>query len=181
MFPTLLALCEWNPLVMWNFNDFYVVTMNKLLNKHLSCRWFDTPWWSCDPTVMKCTHTHTHTQPHMKSLVTQATCIPQYIRINYTHAAKFITIPKSRIITSTSPIHSNVMKLYMYRKTSNIKRTLVGNKIVNHSDVVGASPVGAAPTTSSFSTSHLASRDLAKKAARQYENLLSFGIWCVLY
>ena len=38
-----------------------------------------------------------------------------------------------------------------YRKVSNIRRTL-GNKIVDHSDVVGASPVGAAPTTSSFST-----------------------------
>ena len=33
-----------------------------------------------------------------------------------------------------------------------IRRTLVGNKIVDHSDVVGASPVGTAPTTSSFST-----------------------------
>ena len=32
------------------------------------------------------------------------------------------------------------------------KGTLVGNKIVDHSDAVGASPVGAAPTTSSFST-----------------------------
>ena len=39
-----------------------------------------------------------------------------------------------------------------YRKTSNIRLTLLGNKIVDHSDVVGASPVGAAPTTSSFST-----------------------------
>ena len=39
-----------------------------------------------------------------------------------------------------------------YSKTYNIRRTLVGNKIVDHSDVVGASPVGAAPTTSSFST-----------------------------
>ena len=39
-----------------------------------------------------------------------------------------------------------------YRRVSNIERTLVGNKIVDHSDVVGASPVGAAPTTSSFST-----------------------------
>ena len=38
------------------------------------------------------------------------------------------------------------------RKTSYISRTLVGNKIVDNSDVVGASPVGAAPTTSSFST-----------------------------
>ena len=50
--------------------------------------------------------------------------------------------------------------LVMYRKyniysiiyISNIRRTLVGNKIVDHSDVVGASPAGAAPTTSSFST-----------------------------
>ena len=39
-----------------------------------------------------------------------------------------------------------------YRKVSNIRRTLVGNKIVDHSDVVGASPVDTAPTTSSFST-----------------------------
>ena len=39
-----------------------------------------------------------------------------------------------------------------YRETSNISRTLVGNKIVDNSDVVGASPVGAAPTTSSFLT-----------------------------
>ena len=37
-------------------------------------------------------------------------------------------------------------------KTSNKSRTLVGNKIVDNSDVVGASPVGAAPITSSFST-----------------------------
>ena len=40
----------------------------------------------------------------------------------------------------------------LYRQTCNKRRTLVGNNIVDHSDVVGASPVGAAPTTSSFST-----------------------------
>ena len=34
-----------------------------------------------------------------------------------------------------------------YRQTSNIIRTLVGNKI-DHSDVVGVSHVGDAPTTS---------------------------------
>ena len=39
-----------------------------------------------------------------------------------------------------------------YRQVSNIRRTLVGNKIVDNSDVVGASPVGAAPTTSELST-----------------------------
>ena len=42
--------------------------------------------------------------------------------------------------------------IWMYRQVSNIRHTLVGNMIVDHSDVVGASPVGAAPTTSSFST-----------------------------
>ena len=68
-----------------------------------------------------------------------------------------------------------------YRKVSNIWRTLVGNKIIDHSDVVRASPVSAAPTTSSFSTYHLALRDSAETAARRYENLLSVGIWCVLY
>ena len=40
----------------------------------------------------------------------------------------------------------------MYRRVSNIRRTLVRDKLVDHSDVVGASPVGAAPTTSSWST-----------------------------
>ena len=47
---------------------------------------------------------------------------------------------------------SRFIKMWQYRKTSNVSRTLVGNEIVDNSDVVGASPVGAAPTTSSFST-----------------------------
>ena len=37
-------------------------------------------------------------------------------------------------------------------QTSNIKRTLVGNIIVDQSDEVGAAPVDSAPTPSSFST-----------------------------
>ena len=40
----------------------------------------------------------------------------------------------------------------LYRQVFNIRRTLVENWIVDHSDVVGASPVGAAPGTSSFCT-----------------------------
>ena len=39
-----------------------------------------------------------------------------------------------------------------HRQTSIIRRTLLGNKIVDYSDVIGVSPVGAAPTISSFST-----------------------------
>ena len=70
---------------------------------------------------------------------------------------------------------------YRYRQVSNIRRTFVGNKIVDHSDVVGASPVGAAPTTSSFSTKHLALLDWAKTTARLGKEQLSLVIWCVLY
>ena len=40
----------------------------------------------------------------------------------------------------------------VYRKTSNVSRTLLGKEIVDHSDVVGASPASAGPTTSLFST-----------------------------
>ena len=43
----------------------------------------------------------------------------------------------------------NILRLNIYRHTSDIRRTLVVKQIVDHSDVVGA--VGAA-TTSSFST-----------------------------
>ena len=39
-----------------------------------------------------------------------------------------------------------------YCQTSSIRCTLVGNKIVDLSDVVGASPVITAQTTCSFST-----------------------------
>ena len=63
-------------------------------------------------------------------------------------------VKKSDSIGNTS-IKANLYSLCItcsYRKTSNISRTLVGNKIVDNSDVVVASPVGAAPTTSSFST-----------------------------
>ena len=38
-----------------------------------------------------------------------------------------------------------------YHQTSNISPTLLGNKVIDRSDVVGASPVGTAPTSSSFS------------------------------
>ena len=70
---------------------------------------------------------------------------------------------------------------YMYRQVSNISRTLVGNTIVDHSDVVEASPVGAAPITSSFSTYHSASLDWAKTTARWGEEQLSLVIWCISY
>ena len=55
-------------------------------------------------------------------------------------------------VYKSSQLAQDKQKYSIYRIVSNISRTLVDNKIVDHSDVVGASPVGAAPTTSSFST-----------------------------
>ena len=73
------------------------------------------------------------------------------------------------------------LKCMAYHKLSDIIRTLEGNKILDHSDVVRASPVDAAPTTSSSSTLHIASIDCTKTTARRDEQHLSFWIWCVLY
>ena len=60
--------------------------------------------------------------------------------------------PPNRIVSMTACMPPDVKRTKIYRQVSNIRRTLVGNKIVDNSDVVGASPVGAIPTTSSLST-----------------------------
>ena len=65
---------------------------------------------------------------------------------------------------------SELMYHMNYRETSNISRTRVDSKIIDDSDVVGASTVGAAPTTSSFSTEHLASMDWPRATARRDDN-----------
>ena len=52
----------------------------------------------------------------------------------------------------TVSVLSNLRNQFTYRHTSNIRRTFLGNQIVDHSDVVGASPAGVAPTTFSFAT-----------------------------
>ena len=59
-----------------------------------------------------------------------------------------ITTDVIMAMTAVMPVRIVIMT---YRQTSNISDTLVGNKIVDYSDVVGASPVGAAPTASPFS------------------------------
>ena len=63
-----------------------------------------------------------------------------------------ITIKQFSKFHSRKVSHKTLHQIQNYRKTSYISRTLVGNKIADNSDVVGASPVGTAPTTSSFST-----------------------------
>ena len=55
--------------------------------------------------------------------------------------------PPESMFYCKAVLHNNSISR-IYRQTFNISVTLVGNKIVDHSDEVGASPVGAAPTTS---------------------------------
>ena len=73
-------------------------------------------------------------------------CILALIQVIAWHQKGNKPLPQPMLTKSSNT------KVHHYCKTSNISRTLVGNKIVDNSDVVGASPVGAAPTTSSFST-----------------------------
>ena len=62
---------------------------------------------------------------------------------------------KVRCCYRTRYVHQGSRRITnIYREVSNISRTLVGDAIVDHSDVhvAGASPVGGAPTTFSSST-----------------------------
>ena len=99
------------------------------------------------------------------ALATLNQCLPEWFRgtwtillqsrhkcILQTAINKLVNKLQQKYLTNCGCIPSGTMYNGSYRETSNIRRTLVGNKIVDHSDVVGASPVGAAPTTSSFST-----------------------------
>ena len=57
-----LVLCEGNPLspvdsphkgpMIWSFDAFFVVSLNKMLNKFSSCQWFEIWWCSCDNSAM---------------------------------------------------------------------------------------------------------------------------------
>ena len=70
-----------------------------------------------------------------------------HIYISISRLGPFPSTPETHVtVPQNATVQAN------YRQVSNISSTLVDNKIVDHSDVVGASPVGAAPTTSSFST-----------------------------
>ena len=53
--------------------------------------------------------------------------------------------PNGNLVTRPPPQEHDT-----YCQTSDVRRTLVGNKIVDHSDVVGASPVGAAASNCIF-------------------------------
>ena len=64
----------------------------------------------------------------------------------------YICVKETDYLVSISDKNSPCSGHYAYRQISYIRRTLTGNKTVDDSDVVGASPVGAASTTSSYLT-----------------------------
>ena len=67
----------------------------------------------------------------------------------------------------------------IYRQTSNIRRALVGNQIVDHSDVVGASALLQLHLHSRLNTwlHYITKRQLHDET----RNILSFGIWCACF
>ena len=63
-----------------------------------------------------------------------------------------------------------------YRKTSNVRRTLVGNTIVDHSDVVGAGSnyIFILDLSSGF-------KGFGKDSCKTVREFFSGEIWCILY
>ena len=76
-----------------------------------------------------------------------------------------------QVCSKSNALVTELLTHQCHRQTLNISHTLVGNKLADHSDEVGASPVGAALTTSSFSAKHMASFDWEKTSARRDKNI----------
>ena len=79
-----------------------------------------------------------------------------------------------RVATALPRSRFNIKLSREYHQFSNTSRTIVGNEIVDHSDVVGASPVGTAPTTPSFLPKYLASVDWVETTATRRQ---TFKFW----
>ena len=75
----------------------------------------------------------------------------QWKKLYFNHEIKFTVKDDKNLIILHNAYRRNEPENYYYHQKPNIRCTLVGNKLVDHSDVLRASPVGAAATTS-FST-----------------------------
>ena len=117
------------------------------------------PFFQITPEISRFQHHKRYEFPWLKNTQTRR----QWLIWLYTEPDYFISTEMDYFIPADyhglfypAPLHPCTLHrsdtLGTYSKTSNRSRTLVCNKIVDNSDVVGASPVGAAPTTSSFST-----------------------------
>ena len=84
-------------------------------------------------------------------------------------------------IIYTYLISSWALRYFTYHQTSNISCTLVGNIIVDHSDVVGASPIGAAPKKLYFQLNTWLQWTGQRQLQNKTRKHLSLRIWCHLY
>ena len=82
-----------------------------------------------------------------------------------------------KIVYSTLDAKCTVYLMIYTRQTSNIRRTLVGNIIIDHSDVVGAAPTGDAPTTSEWSTINPNFKQYSSNIANYHSNKYLRLIW----
>ena len=137
-----LALCEGNPLVTSGFPSQRPVAqsidvsfdlhLNKQFSRQSRCWWFETPscslWCHCN-------------EPWRIRMLMQ----PCRMWVNVSNQSKIMWI-----ITTTKQSTTNHMHM-QWDIPLNLWYKSHLSTIVDHSDVVGASPVGAAPTTSSFS------------------------------
>ena len=116
-----------------------VVHSDEILTANFSPRYVHPNNWELDPEG---------------KLKVSAVCLKLYLSCTFVitvlPAAYQVMLDRRRNELKWKPMKK--ASLYKnWRQMCTKIRTLVGNAIVDHSDVAGASPVGAAPTTSSFS------------------------------
>ena len=132
-----------------------------------------TEYWLCQGPLLLTWINFTYPFPNFKSVweriyIAVISYTTHYIGCKHSYKLVFKLIHVSKRDPWCSTLHTYTLWQYnhsqskpnktmcticgIYRQVSNISHTLVGNKIVDHSYVVGPSPAGAAPTTSSFST-----------------------------
>ena len=123
-------------------------TCDKPLPEPMSTKMSDTLWrhWPT-VTVQTC---RTFQARYYKIPPSEIMPICAFVNTNATNLC-FILVDSYRVNPLLTMLCNQIAQGHWYRQTTNISRTLEGNKIVDHSDVDGAAPV-TAPTTSSFST-----------------------------
>ena len=104
------------------------------------CNW--SSWWCLEPSINNLPPVCPSISPRMFTThCAWLLWMYKYLTILFAVIQKHFHIrPFYSDMWSSIQSHKLSSQLCTYRKTSNISRTLVGNKIVDHSDIVGASP-----------------------------------------
>ena len=166
--------------------NFEIPTCLVVLENHkyafIAWYWYSTAWCNSTPRLKMISKQY---EVVSETKISSTDTIDPFIKNHLLTSNAYVVIYCRRNPSEVCPtnVHFNIILMSLmndndfdYHQTFNIRRPLEGTKIVDHSDVFGASPVGAAPTPYTFSTLHLASMDWVKTTATRDENHLSFGI-----